>query len=466
MRGTEADGHAYVADAIRRGATAIVAEESLGDDVTVPTLVVPDSRLALARIASRYFDDPSSRLRCVGVTGTNGKTTTTYLIRSVFEAAGRRTGLLGTIQYEIGRRRLPADRTTPDPVTLSEYLDDMCREGLTSAVMEVSSHALAQRRVDGVRFETGVFTNLSGDHLDYHGDMGRYREAKGLLFRNLADNATAVLNEDDRATSYYKEITRARVIGYGLRGRGEVTGLVLDMGLTGTRFLLRSPWGDSEVQLKLIGRHNVANALAAASVGFASGLPIERIVRGLESADCVRGRQELVTPESSPFSVMVDFAHTDDALGAVMRNLRPLVRGKLIVVFGCGGDRDREKRPRMGAMVERFSDFAFVTSDNPRSEDPAAIIEDVLTGIRSRARVRTEVDRETAIREAVGMARPGDLVLVAGKGHETTQTFDNVVIPFDDRDVAEQALEERLGGPLQKETKGTEVRRGRVGAGV
>lgn len=446
VRGEACDGHRFIPEAIRRGAVAIVAEEPVRElGGTIPTIFVPDSRRALARIAARFYDDPSSRVRVIGATGTNGKTTTTYLVRSVFEQNGARAGLLGTIQHDIGRRRIPALTTTPDPVSLMEYLDDMAREKIAVAAMEVSSHALEQHRVAGVRFETAIFTNLTGDHLDYHGDMGRYREAKGLLFRGLDESAVAVLNEDDRATRYYKEITKARVIGYGLRGRGEVTGLILEMSLAGTTFQMRSPWGDAEVHLPLIGRHNVANALAAASAGFASGLPIDRIVRGLECVPPVPGRQEIVSGDA-PFGVMVDFAHTDDALGAVLCNLRPLVKGKLIVVFGCGGDRDRSKRPRMGSIVQRHADFSWITSDNPRSESPESIVEDILTGIRSRSRVGIETDRERAIREAVAMARPGDLVVIAGKGHETSQILGDRVVPFSDREVAVSAIEERMGG--------------------
>lgn len=444
IRGTDRDGHRFIPEAIRRGAVAVVAEEPVRQLGMVPTLFVPDSRCALAQISSKFYDDPSNRLRVIGVTGTNGKTTTTYLIRSILEANGVRAGLLGTIQHEFGRRCIQATTTTPDPVSLMEYLDDMCREGMSVVAMEVSSHALAQRRVEGVRFDTAVFTNLTGDHLDYHGDMGQYREAKGILFRQVEESGTAVLNEDDRATGYFKEIARSRVIGYGLRGRGEVTGLILEMNLGGTRFLMRSPWGDAEIQLPLIGRHNVSNALAAASVGFANGLPIERITRGLENAPIIPGRQEMVSGDA-PFSVMVDFAHTDDALCAVLANIRPLVKGKLIVVFGCGGDRDRDKRPRMGAVVQRFADFSWVTSDNPRSESPDDIIDDILLGMRSRTRVHIEADREAAIHGAIGMARPGDLVVIAGKGHERTQIIGDNAIPFDDRQIAVDAIEERMG---------------------
>jgi len=464
LRGTQCDGHRFIRDAVRNGAVAVVAEEPVRLARPVPTLIVPDTREALTKISARFYDDPSRRLRVLGVTGTNGKTTTAYLTRAVFEAAGTSTGLLGTVQHEIGRRRIPATTTTPDPVHLMQYLDEMVRESHRAAVIEVSSHALAQRRVAGVYFETGIFTNLSGDHLDYHGDMASYREAKGTLFRSLDDSGVAVLNEDDRATGYFKEVTRARVIGYGMRGRGEVTGLILDMDLHGTRFLLRSPWGDAEVTIPFIGRHNVQNALAAAAAGFGSGLPVEAIERGLRGAERVPGRQEIVT-EDEPFTVMVDFAHTDHALGTVLRNLRPLVRGKLVVVFGCGGDRDRDKRPRMGAVAERLADFLFVTSDNPRSEAPEAIVEDILAGIRSRSRLRVETDREAAIHAAVAMARPGDLVLIAGKGHETTQILRDTIVPFDDRIIAVEALEERLAKKRGRRDP-RRVPRGRVEAAV
>jgi len=457
--GTRLDGARFIPEALRRGAAAIVAEKRVRMPERIPTLVVPDARHALSVLSSRFHGDPSSKIRVVGVTGTNGKTTTTFLVRSIFECASMPMGLLGTIHYQVGQRRLPASTTTPDPVTLMECLDAMVREEIPAAVMEVSSHALAQSRVAGVRFETGIFTNLTGDHIDYHRDMGAYREAKGRLFRQLDDRATAILNEDDPATSYMKQITRARVIGYGLRGRGEVTGLILEMSLTETRFRLRSPWGESEVRLPFAGRHNVYNALAASAAGFANGLPLERIVRGLEAAPPVPGRQEIVS-NGYPFTVMVDYAHTDDALAAILRNLRPLVRGRLIVVFGCGGDRDREKRPRMGAVADRFADYSWVTSDNPRSEEPEAIVEEILRGMRSRGRTRVELDRARAIEGAIAMARPRDLVLIAGKGHETTQTLRDTIVPFDDRIVARGLLGEE-SAVLASRRNGTRPRSAR-----
>jgi UDP-N-acetylmuramoyl-L-alanyl-D-glutamate--2,6-diaminopimelate ligase len=442
--GFERDGRRYALDAVQRGAVAILTPSKLELPKKIPQGVVPDVRRALSSAAAAFHRDPSTRMQVIGVTGTNGKTTTTYLLRSIFRAAGHEVGLLGTIAYSIGEREIPASHTTPESSDLQAYLAEMTRLRIPVAVMEASSHALTQSRVADVHFAAGVFTNLSKEHFDYHKDFTSYRAAKGILFESLSDDAAAILNEDDEASAYFKERTHARVVGYGLRGRGEVRGEILSLDTRGMRFRIRSPWGEAEVRTSLIGRFNVSNALAAAAAALSRGVSLDAVCAGLERVAGVRGRLERVD-DGQDFSVVVDYAHTDGALQAVLADLRLIVNGRIVVVFGCGGDRDKLKRPRMAAVVERFSDRIFVTSDNPRREKPQAIIDDVLAGFADRKRVTVEVDRGKAIRAAIEEAMPGDLVLIAGKGHETYQILGDTVVPFDDRLTALECIREKTG---------------------
>ncbi len=453
IRGHKLDGHDFAAEAVRRGAVAVVAERPLDGAIPagVPVVVVDDGRLALARLADAFHGEPSRRVRVVGVTGTKGKTTTTFLVRSIVRAAGRECGLLGTIAYEAFGRSTVSHNTTPDPVEVQSFLADLARGGAAHAVMEVSSHALCQRRVEGVRFAVAAFTNLKPEHLDYHRTMEEYRDAKGRLFESLGPEATAVLNADDEASARYAARTAARVLRYSARGARsavDVAADAIEVGAGGTRFRLLARGEDAvPVALRLVGRHNVENALAAAACGLSLGLDAATVRRGLEALPAVPGRLEPVEA-GQPFRVLVDYAHTDDALAKVLETGRELLNGaggRLICVFGCGGDRDRTKRPRMGHVAERLADVAVVTSDNPRTEDPGAIIDEILRGLERPERAVVEPDRRAAIRQAVSMARPGDLVLVAGKGHETYQIVGDRVVPFDDREVAREALREVPG---------------------
>ena len=437
--GTRRNGADFAADAVNRGAAAVVAERRFALPRPVPLYVVQDARRALAALAAAFHGRPSRRLEVIGVTGTNGKTTTTCMIRSILEAAGRPCGLLGTISYETGKRSLPAAITTPESVDVQEFLADMWRSGMKYAAMEVSSHALCMRRVDFVQFAAGVFTNLTPEHLDYHGNMTAYREAKARLFRTLGPAANAVINVDDPSSAAMIRATFANVVRYGIRNRADVSAKILETTIEGTRFRLRTARGGVDVAMPLIGLHNVYNALAAAAALMALGLDLDAVRNGLERMSFVPGRLETI-PNDRGYKVLVDYAHTDQALEAVLASLRPLIRKRILVVFGAGGDRDRSKRPRMGRTVERGADLAWVTSDNPRGEEPDAIIEEILAGVRNRKRMRVRPDRQTAIDDAIRAARPGDLVLIAGKGHERTQRFKDTVVPFDDREAVRRAF--------------------------
>jgi len=458
LSGRRADGHEFVAAAQEAGAAAAAVERPVDLKRPMPQVVVPDAREALGLAAHALAGDPTGRLMVCGVTGTSGKTTTTYLVRSILERAGWPTGILGTISCVIGDREIPSTMTTPDADELARYFAEMVEEGLKAAVMEVSSHALDQRRTAGIRFRVGVFTNLTAEHMDYHPTMEHYRDAKGLLFAGLSDAASAVLNADDPTSVFYKKGCRARVRWYGLDAKAEIRAEGVRMSLAGSRFTLVTPRGRIDVRMPLVGLHNVRNGLAAAGVGEALDLPLETIAAGLEDVKTVRGRLESVEPataggsdpgEPGPFTVLVDYAHKTDALQHSLSAVRDLLdgKGRLIVVFGCGGDRDRTKRPAMARVAETLADRVIVTSDNPRSEKPQAIADEIVSGFSSLEKVTVELDRRSAIALAIGEARPGDVVVIAGKGHETYQIIGDVTRPFDDREVAAEILRgTRRGG--------------------
>ncbi len=437
--GHQRDGAEFAEDAVSRGAIAVVAERELRLSRDVPRFIVRDARRALAALANQSHGRPSRRLQVVGVTGTNGKTTTTFMLKSIFEAAGHRCGLLGTICYDTGRRTLPASITTPESVDIQEFLAEMVEEGLEYAAVEVSSHAMCMRRVDFIQFAAAIFTNLSPEHMDYHRTMTAYREAKTRLFSSLGPASYAVVNADDRNSSVMARATCATVRRYGLRGSAHVCARVRKISLDSITAGISCTHGQVEVRIPLIGVHNVYNALGAATAALALGLDLDCIRNGLERTPPVPGRLEPV-PCDKGCKVLVDYAHTDHALKSVLRSLRRLDVKRILVVFGAGGDRDRTKRPRMGAVVEAGADLAWITSDNPRNEEPLDIIRDILSGVRNRRRVHVQPDRRIAIAEAIQAARPGDLVLIAGKGHERSQRFRDTVVPFDDREAVHWAL--------------------------
>jgi UDP-N-acetylmuramoyl-L-alanyl-D-glutamate--2,6-diaminopimelate ligase len=439
IKGAKLDGHDFAKESLDRGAVAVVAERKL-DLAGVPQIVVPDTRLALAAMGACFYDHPSTKMDVVGVTGTNGKTTTTHLIKAIIEAAGQEAGLIGTVGYQIGKRELPATTTTPESVDLQGYLADMVSAGIQYAAMEVSSHSLVQHRVDYVRFAAGVFTNLTRDHLDYHKTLEAYLDAKALLFEGLTPEAHAVLNADDPACASLRGRTRAKVVTYGIRNPADVRAQIGAITVDGMTFELRADAGSVEIRSPLMGQHNVYNTLAAASAALALGFDLGAIKKGLEGMRGVPGRLEPV-PNPKGLHVVVDYAHTPDALENVLTALRPLVKGRLILVFGCGGDRDRTKRPLMGGIAERLSDLFWITSDNPRTEEPQGIIAEIVAGVKDRSRCAVEPDRRAAIGEAVKAARPGDLLLIAGKGHERYQILRDTIVPFDDREVARKAMD-------------------------
>ncbi len=457
LRGQKADGVAFAAQAVARGAAAVVAETLPPGDVRVPWVMVPDARLALATLATRFFGDPSESLCLVGITGTNGKTTTGYLLRAIFEAAGQRCGMLGTVVYSLGAEDRESTRTTPEAPDLQHMLRAMVDNGCRSAVMEVSSHALALKRVEGIRFAAGVFSNLTRDHLDFHGDMESYFAAKRRLFEMLPGTAPGVVNLDDPKGAVLGAVC-GKPVTYAVRQRADVTPQPFDLALSGLRFMADTPRGPVNVRSSLVGRPNVYNVLAAVATAGALDIPIAAIEQGISRLPGVPGRFEVVSAAGDDVNVVVDYAHTDDALKNLLETARALSKGRLVTVFGCGGDRDRTKRPLMGAVAGRMSDVVVITSDNPRSEDPLSIIEEVRRGIPGADRaggmrvprpsgpvpqVIALVDRHDAITRAIDDAQPGDLVIVAGKGHEKLQVIGERQLPFDDVAVARAALAQR-----------------------
>jgi UDP-N-acetylmuramoyl-L-alanyl-D-glutamate--2,6-diaminopimelate ligase len=450
IRGAKSDGHGFLPEVSEKGAAAAVVEDESAPR-TIPALLVRNVRAAMPDLATAFFDYPSRRLSLVGVTGTNGKTTTTYLIEALAKAAGRSTGVIGTIGARINDQALPGERTTPEAPDLQELLARMAEAGGsrgTVVAMEVSSHALAQDRTRGCEYEVGVFTNLTQDHLDYHKDMEDYFQAKALLFTRYPEQGTrpftGVLNVDDPYGRRLADMTKGKVLTYGVEGQADLraSGITGDAGAL--RFDVTAREGVFPIQLRLGGLFNVFNSLAAMGAARALGIEWDVIVPALASASGVPGRFESVET-GQDFHVIVDYAHSPDGVDNVLRAARALNPRRLIVVFGCGGDRDRTKRPIMGRIAAELADQVVVTSDNPRSEDPEAIIAEILTGTsQGAARVDTIVDRRAAIEHAVRLAGPGDLVVIAGKGHEDYQIFADRTIHFDDREEARNAAHARL----------------------
>jgi UDP-N-acetylmuramoyl-L-alanyl-D-glutamate--2,6-diaminopimelate ligase len=461
VRGQRADGHDFAPSAVERGAAALVVERRL--ELPVPQVTVPSARAAMAPIAVRFWGDPTATLRVAGITGTNGKTTTAFLIRHILEAQGVRTGLLGTVKSIVGGVEEEVERTTPEAIDLQATFRRMLDAGDTACAMEVSSHALSQSRTDGVRFTVAVFTNLTQDHLDFHSDMEDYFRAKRILFIPAGDGQTtpavAVVNTDDpygaRLAAELREASEPSLRTFSPSGSHEADYRALDASFdaSGSRFRCAWPGGEAEVRTPLAGHFNVENSLAGIAACDALGVSVEAAAAALGDADRAPGRFEPVEA-GQPFAVLVDYAHTPDSLDNVLRAARLLTQGTLVCVFGCGGDRDRDKRPKMGEIAARLADRTVVTSDNPRSEDPEAIIGEILKGIPGhgngggRDDVAVEPDRRAAIALALAGAEPGDTVVIAGKGHEQGQEFEGGrKIPFDDRAVATELLGEAAGRP-------------------
>jgi UDP-N-acetylmuramoyl-L-alanyl-D-glutamate--2,6-diaminopimelate ligase len=446
VQGTRSDGNQYVPQAIAKGAVAVVSGSPRIEALAMPWVQVDDERSAMAVLAGNFYGHPTEELHLVGVTGTNGKTTTTYLIEAILGAAGRSTAVLGTIEHRGPGFELAAQRTTPEAPDLESMFRKVVDAGWKDAVMEVSSHAIAMKRVAGLRFEIAVFTNLSRDHLDFHGDMDSYFRAKKKLFEGLGGvpPRVMVLNADDERYNELRSIDPARVISYGMQDAAEIRPVRYQFRADGMDATYRLPSTEIDIRTSLMGKPNLYNIGAALGTGVALGISRDAMAGGIRSLANVPGRFEPVIAGQN-FRVIVDYAHTDDALEKVLTSAREITPGKLIVVFGCGGDRDKSKRPVMGKVAARGSDFAVVTSDNPRTEDPMAIISEIEAGLKG-ANYAVIPDRREAIRRALVGAGPNDTVLIAGKGHETYQTIGTTSFPFDDRVVASELLHELVAG--------------------
>jgi UDP-N-acetylmuramoyl-L-alanyl-D-glutamate--2,6-diaminopimelate ligase len=455
VRGLRADGAGFAVQALARGAAAVVAETPPSDGASGLWLRTNDARLTLAELAGIVSGHPSESLTVVGVTGTNGKTTSTYLLASVFDAAGLPCGRMGTVTVRTGpapNDERDASHTTPEAPDVQRLLVEMLQHGCKACAMEVSSHALELQRVAYMRFAAAIFTNLTRDHLDFHGDMAHYFEAKRRLFTMLPPTAPAVVNADD---PYGAELAKSlpRVLTYAIDKPADIRAGAIHSSLEGLAFDVQTPRGTMAIRSPLVGRPNAYNILGVVGAAMALDVPSSAIEDGVARLEHVPGRFQMVSSTTDDVRVVVDYAHTDDALKNLLETARPLAPGRLITVFGCGGDRDRTKRPLMGAVAARLSDLVVVTSDNPRSEDPARIIDEITRGIvpptspgapkRPTTPLMTHVDRRVAIEQAVRAARPGDLVLIAGKGHEKYQIIGDRTLPFDDVEVARAALGQR-----------------------
>lgn len=452
VKGERVDGHRFISAALKGGASALVVQEAVSG-ISRPFVRVEDSRRALGLLGSRFYGDPSGRIRMIGITGTNGKTTTTYVCKALLEGLGRHVGLIGTVAYQIGTRTTPAAHTTPGALELQRLLAEMVTNGCATAVMEVSSHALAQDRTSGCEYDVTVFSNLTQDHLDFHKTMEDYFQAKLRLFTGLAEghkrNKRAIINVDDAYGGRIVARSPVPVWTYALKSKADLRAEAVRLSLQGTRFTAATPVGNFPIESHLVGEHNVYNLLAAIGVALHEGATPDQIRPAVGKVLNVPGRFERVMA-GQPFTVIIDYAHTEDALVRLLTAAETLKTGRIITVFGCGGDRDRGKRPKMGAAAVRYSDVVILTSDNPRTEDPDAILEQVevgvIEGLRQRPAVqyRKIADRRQAIEEAVRQARSDDMVLIAGKGHEDYQIVGTEKFYFDDREVARNAIQ-RLG---------------------
>ena len=446
IKGFETDGHTYIRQALDNGAIAILISDEAYCSVEYPWILVEDSRLALAEMSSAFYGHPSEKLKLIGVTGTNGKTTTTNLICDIIEAQGHKTGLIGTIHNRIGDRVLEGSRTTPESLDLQRMLAEMVDEGIGYAVMEVSSHALELQRVACCDFDMAVFTNLTQDHLDYHETMDNYCKAKTMLFRTLGAKGekaglakTAIINIDDAWSNHFMVASNAPVITYGIEKDGSWKAEDVQVTAEGVRYTVDG----LPVNLQLNGKFNVYTSLAALAVGEALGFPVADVIKALEQVPGIAGRFQKVEG-GQDYTVIVDYAHTPDGLENVISTAKAFAKGRVITVFGCGGDRDRTKRPLMGKVAAKLSNYCVVTSDNPRTEDPNQIIADILPGVQeymTEAAYTVEPDRRKAIAFATAMAKPGDVVLLAGKGHETYQDINGVKHHFDDYEIALEAMQ-------------------------
>ncbi len=442
VQGCAADGNRFIQEAVTRGAAAVVTD-SAGVRATVTLIRVADARKALALLSDRFFGSPQNALVMVGITGTNGKTTTSYMVQSIIEAGGLKCGLLGTISHQVGGVVRESLNTTPESRDIHRMLAEMVAAGQHACVMEVSSHALALSRVHGIKYRAVAFTNLTRDHLDFHGGFEEYLRAKSILFSNLSGDSTAVVNIDDPCAEHIISVSRGgKLLTFGFRETCDIHPVSYTLSPDGSEISLTTPAGRMNCRLPIPGTCNIANAMAAAGLGLACGFSLPTIEKGLAAMKPVRGRYELIR-EGQPFAVIIDYAHTPDALERILKSAREITSGRLISVFGCGGDRDRGKRPQMGRISVSLADFTFITSDNPRTEDPDRIVQEVAAGVSGTAEFKTCPDRTEAIREALDAAKPGDTVVIAGKGHEDYQIIGTRKIHFDDAEVVRGILKDK-----------------------
>ncbi|MCJ8006175.1 UDP-N-acetylmuramoyl-L-alanyl-D-glutamate--2,6-diaminopimelate ligase [Lederbergia wuyishanensis] len=437
------DGHAFAKEAVDKGAVAILSERIL--DLDIPVIVVKDTTRAMAILADSFYGNPTQKLHLIGITGTNGKTTTSHLIETIFREYKKVTGLIGTIYMKIGDRTIETKNTTPDSLVLQSVFHDMVNEKVDTAIMEVSSHALVQGRVNGCDYDVAIFTNLTQDHLDYHHTMEEYRLAKSLLFSKLGNSYNknkkfAILNADDEATKKFVVETSAHIVTYGIDSPSDFMASDIILENSGTRFTLHTPEGKKDISLRLMGKFNIYNALASIAAAYVSDIPLELIIQAIEKATGVPGRFESVNG-GQDFSVIVDYAHTPDSLENVLKTIQQFAKKRIFSIVGCGGDRDPSKRPLMAGIACKYSTDPIFTSDNPRSEDPMSILEDMEKGALGKYQIIP--DRKLAINTAIQSASDGDVVLIAGKGHETYQIIGDEVFDFDDRLVALMAIKER-----------------------
>jgi UDP-N-acetylmuramoyl-L-alanyl-D-glutamate--2,6-diaminopimelate ligase len=441
IKGVNADGNNFIQEAIEKGAKAVI--KSPDDHVpaspkNIVFIEVADERIALARLAAEFYGNPSSKMRVVGITGTNGKTTTAYLIERVLKEGNFIPAVIGTINYRFKDKLIPSKNTTPGPIELQSMLADMLKKGVNYSIIEVSSHGLDQNRTDQINFSSAIFTNLTQDHLDYHKTQEKYFQAKAKLFKNLGDTAFAVINNDDAYARRLKSLSRGRLISYGIENKADITAKDIKLDLAHTEFNLAAGDFKTNLDIKLIGRHNVYNVLACFAWAVGEGLDLETVKLALEKFNSVPGRLEKINSNAG-FSVFVDYAHTEDALKNVISALRQISKNRIIVVFGCGGNRDKTKRPKMGSVVSKLADYAIITNDNPRCEAPEEIIEDIKKGIEG-DNYCVILERFEAIKKSLSLAKSGDIVLLAGKGHENYQIFKDKIMHFDDCEVARQCL--------------------------
>jgi len=444
ISGFTVDGHEYIKEAVENGAQAIIAEKEVEADV--PVIMVSDTSRTLSKLAAKFYHFPTNTLPLIGVTGTNGKTTITYLLESIFNSNKQKTGVIGTIQLKIGDQSYPVANTTPDALFLQRAFHKMKEDHVDQAIMEVSSHALDLGRVYGNDFDIAVFTNLSQDHLDYHKDMDDYLRAKSLLFAQLGNSYEegkekfAIINEDDSSSDLLKRSTAQNILTYGCKHAADVMAKEIHLDAHGTSFTMETPAGTTKVKSNLIGMFNVYNMLAASAAAISCGVPIDTIKNALERTKGVSGRFEPVN-EGQSYAVIVDYAHTPDSLENVLQTIKGFAERKVYVVVGCGGDRDRKKRPLMASAALKYADYAIFTSDNPRTEDPKAILDDMVKGLEEKKeKYEVKVDRKEAIHKAINLAEKKDIVLIAGKGHETYQIIGKTKYDFDDREVAKEAI--------------------------